>query len=149
MMNEALLDANVLIAAFFPQHIDNERSRSFVEKLDRFYTTPITQSALLRYLTRPWKNEKREPQSPLMQPAIAILLLKEIEKCPTHAFLPDNISFTSVSLTSLSGHKQWTDAYLIALARQNKLKLATLERKMDNMDDQTETVLVKIGLRSR
>ena len=141
-MPEALLDANALIAAFFPQHIDNARSRPFVERLEHFYTTPSTQGALLRYLTRPWKNEKREPQPPLMQPATAMILLEEIERCPTHVFLPDNVSFASVAMTSLSGHKQWTDAYLIALARRHKLKLATLERKMDNMDDPKNPVLL-------
>jgi predicted nucleic acid-binding protein len=143
-MTEALLDANALIAAFFPQHVDNARSRPFVEGLDHFYTTPATQGALLRYLTRPWKDEQREPQPPLMKPATALTLLEEIEKCPAHVFLPDDVSFASVSLTSLSGHKQWTDAYLIALARRHKLKLATLERKMDNMDDLRSPVLLRI-----
>jgi uncharacterized protein len=144
-MPEALLDANALIAAFFPQHVDNARSRPFVERLEHFYTTPSTQGAFLRYLTRPWKNEKREPQPPLMKPATAMILLEEIERCPTHVFLPDDVSFASVAMNSLSGHKQWTDAYLIALARRHKLKLATLERKMDNMDDPKNPVLLRIA----
>lgn len=144
-MPEALLDANALIAAFFPQHVDNVRSRPFVERLEHFYTTPSTQGALLRYLTRPWKNEKREPQPPLMPPATAMTLLEEIERCPTHVFLPDDASFASVAMTSLSGHKQWNDAYLIALARRHKLKLATLERKMDNIDDPKNPVLLRIA----
>ena len=38
-------------------------------------------------------------------------------------------------MRSLSGFKQWNDAYLIALAAQHRLKLATLERKLDNMDN--------------
>ena len=142
---DALLDANVLIAAFFPQHVDNARSRAFVEKLEHFYTTPLTQGALLRYLTRPWKDEKREPQPALMKPATALILLEEIDKCRTHVFLPDDISFASISLTSLSGHKQWADAYLIALARRHQIKLATLERKMDNLDDPRDPVLLKIA----
>jgi uncharacterized protein len=144
-MPEAILDANALIAAFFPQHVHNARCRPFVERLEHFYTTPSTQGALLRYLTRPWKNERREPQPPLMQPTTAMRLLEEIEKCPTHVFLPDDVSFASVSMMSLSGHKQWTDAYLIALARRHKLKLATLERKMDNMDDPKRPVLLNIA----
>jgi uncharacterized protein len=144
-MSEVLLDANALIAAFFPQHVDNARSRPFVEGLDHFYTTSSTQGALLRYLTRPWKNEKREAQPPLMKPATAMILLDEIEKCPAHSFLPNDLSFASVSMTLLSGHKQWTDAYLMALARRHKIKLATLERKMDNIDDPRNPVLLRIG----
>jgi predicted nucleic acid-binding protein len=54
---------------------------------------------------------------------------------PKHAFLPDDEPFTGVSLRSLSGHRQWTDAYLLRLARKHGLRLATLERKMDNMDE--------------
>jgi len=37
-----------------------------------------------------------------------------------------------------------TDAYLIALARKHKLKLATLEKKLDNMDDPKDPILWKI-----
>lgn len=144
-MPEAILDANALIAAFFPQHVHHARCRPFVESLEHFYITPAAQGALLRYLTRPWKNEKRESQPPLMQPATAMMLLEEIEKCPAYVLLPDDVSFASVSMTSLSGHKQWNDAYLIALARRHKLKLATLERKMDNMDDPKNPVLLKIA----
>ena len=143
-MTEALLDANTLIAAFFPQHVDNARSRSFVESLDHFYTTPLTQGAFLRFLTRPWKNEAHEAQPPLMQPATAMQLLAEVESSPHHTFLADNVSFSAVSLRSLSGHKQWTDAYLIALARRHHLRLATLERKMDNMDDAEQSVIFKV-----
>jgi predicted nucleic acid-binding protein len=45
---------------------------------------------------------------------------------------------------SVSGHKQWADAYLIALAQKHSLKLATLEAKLDNMDNPRHSVLWKI-----
>jgi len=40
--------------------------------------------------------------------------------------------------------EQWNDAYLMALCRKHRLKLATLERKLDNMDDSTSPVLREI-----
>ena len=67
--------------------------------------------------------------------------LRAIVSQRAHRFLPDSLPFTSVSLKSLSGFKQWNDAYLIALARQHKLELATLERKLDNMDPGDPAVL--------
>jgi predicted nucleic acid-binding protein len=53
---------------------------------------------------------------------------------PGHRFLADGLSYDRVSMRSLSGFKQWNDAYLIALAAKHKIRLATLERKLDNMD---------------
>lgn len=44
-------------------------------------------------------------------------------------------------MRSLSGFKQWNDAYLIALAAKHGLRLATLDRKLDNMDDPESPVM--------
>jgi predicted nucleic acid-binding protein len=44
-------------------------------------------------------------------------------------------------MRSLSGFKQWNDAYLIALAAKHGLKLGTLDQKMDNMDNPKSPVL--------
>ena len=71
----------------------------------------------------------------------AIEHLKAILALPQHAFQPDDISFENVSMRSLSGFKQWNDAYLIALAAKHGLKLATLERKLENMDQPNKPVL--------
>jgi len=67
--------------------------------------------------------------------------LKAILALPKHRFMADDLSFDLVSMRSLSGFKQWNDAYLIALAAQHRLKLATLERKLDNMDNVKSPVL--------
>lgn len=60
--------------------------------------------------------------------------LKAVLALPKHQFIPDDFPYDRVSMRSLSGFKQWNDAYLIALAAKHKLKLATLERKLGNMD---------------
>jgi predicted nucleic acid-binding protein len=62
---------------------------------------------------------------------------------PGHHFLSDDMPFNRVSMRSLSGFKQWNDAYLIALAKKYSLPLATLDRKLDNMDD-PETPVVHV-----
>lgn len=143
-MSEALLDVNVLIAAHLTNHTDHATARQFVDSLERFYTTPTTQGGFLRFLTRPWKDKNGEPQPPRMTPAQAIATLRNLTAQSKHAFMPDDIAFESVSLKSISGHRQWTDAYLIALAQQHGQQLATLEGKLDNMDDIAAPVLKKL-----
>lgn len=136
-MNEALLDANALIAAFDESHVDHRRARAFVERLRLFYTSPQTEGAFLRFFTRPWTDANGTRQEPKLSTGEAMHQLKEIHKLDQHRFLPDDLSFADVSMRSLSGFKQWNDAYLIALARKHNLKLATLDKKIRNMDDES------------
>jgi hypothetical protein len=143
-MSEALLDVNMLIASVAENHADHERAQNFLGTLQRFYTTPTTQGGFLRFLTRPWKNERREEQPPRMTVATAFATLRDVTNSTKHAFLPDEEPFTNVSLRSISGHRQWTDAYLLRFARAHGTRLATLERKMDNMDDPASPALLQV-----
>ena len=79
-----------------------------------------------------------------MTVATAFATLRDLTQSAQHTFLPDDEPFIGVSLRSLSGHRQWTDAYLLRLARKHGLKLATLERKMDNMDDPDAPALLVV-----
>src|SRR5262249_30518648 len=143
-MNKALLDANALIAAFDENHVDHMRARTFFERLNTFYTTPQTEGAFLRFFTRPWTDADRVRQEPRLTTGEAMRQLKEIQALSEHRFLADDISFASVSMRSLSGFKQWNDAYLIAVAKKQGLKLATLDKKIENMDDVEDAVLMFI-----
>ncbi len=78
---------------------------------------------------------------PQMSTGQAMSHLKAILRMSKHRFLPDHVAFEQISMRSLSGFKQWNDAYLIALASKHRLKLVTLERKLGNMDDPTSPVL--------
>jgi len=140
-MNSAILDANLLIAAFDESHADHGRARSFLKRVGQFYTSPQTQGAFLRFFTRPWTDHAGARQPPRMGTGQAMSHLLAILCLPEHRFLADDAPFGEVSMRSLSGFKQWNDAYLIALARKHSLLLATLERKLDNMDDPKSPVL--------
>ncbi len=61
--------------------------------------------------------------------------LKEVTASDGHVFLPDDVAFTDLPMRSMSGHKQWTDAYLLRLAHRHSLRLASLESRMSNLDD--------------
>ena len=140
-LTEALLDVNVVIASVFADHVMHGPARSFVERLERFHTTPTTQGGFLRFATRPWKNERKEEQPPRLTMAEAQAKLTEFTKASGHVFLPDDAPFTELGLRSMQGHRQWTDAYLLHLARKHGLALALLESRMANLDDATKPVL--------
>ncbi|MBI3853475.1 MAG: PIN domain-containing protein [Verrucomicrobia bacterium] len=138
---EALLDVNVIIASVFADHMMHGAARSFVERLERFHTTPMTQGGFLRFATRPWRNERKEEQPPRLTMAEAQAKLREFTAADGHVFLPDDAPFTEVGLRSMQGHRQWTDAYLLHLARTHGLALASLEKRMANLDDPVKPLL--------
>jgi len=139
-----LLDSNALIAAFDETHEDHQRARKFIESINLFFTTPQTQGAFLRFFSRPWTDSQGTRQSPRLTAREALEHLKTIVALPEHRFLADEIPFTKISMKSLSGFKQWNDAYLIAQAKKQSFKLCTFERKLDNMDEASSPVLLLI-----
>jgi hypothetical protein len=145
MPTDALLDVNVIIASVFADHVMHRLARSFVEGLEHFHTTPMTQGGFLRFATRPWKNECKEEQPPRLSMAQAQAKLREFTASAAHNFLSDDVPFTELGLRSMQGHRQWTDAYLLHLARRGGLALASLESRMANLDDPAKPVLFVVG----
>jgi predicted nucleic acid-binding protein len=141
MPTEALLDVNVIIASVFADHVMHMPARRFIESLDRFYTTPTVQGGFLRFATRPLKNERGEQQSPRLTMAQALVKLREFTEVDGHVFVNDDAPFTDLPLRSMQGHRQWTDAYLLYIARKHNLMLASLESRMATLDDPTTPVL--------
>jgi predicted nucleic acid-binding protein len=141
MPSEALLDVNVVIASVFADHVMHVSARRFVEGLDRFYTTPTVQGGFLRFATRPLKNEHGEQQRPRLTMAEALAKLPEFAGVDGHVFVPDDAPFTDLGMRSMQGHRQWTDAYLLHMARKHGLALASLESRMATVDDPAAPVL--------
>jgi len=141
MPTEALLDVNIVIASVFADHSKHGSARHFVETLERFHTTPTTQGGFLRFATRPWKNARKEEQPPRLTMAEAQGKLAEFTSADGHVFLPDDEPFTKLGLRSMQGHRQWTDAYLLHLARKHGLRLVSLESRMANLDNAANPVL--------
>jgi toxin-antitoxin system PIN domain toxin len=142
---EVLLDVNVLVAAIFADHSMHKSAREFVETVPLFHTTPMTQGGFLRFATRPWKNARKEEQPPRLSMREAQIKLTEFTKTPGHTFLPDDEPFTELSLRSMQGHRHWTDAYLLHLARKHGLMLISLESRMANLDDAANPVLFVVS----
>jgi toxin-antitoxin system PIN domain toxin len=124
-----LLDANVLIALAWPEHTAYEKcSRWFGQNARAGWATcPITQAALVRILSNPTFSERA------LSPSEALQVLSQNLELAGHQFWSDSIDLRQAMesmRTSLTGHQQITDAYLVALAIHNRGKLATLDRKI-------------------
>jgi predicted nucleic acid-binding protein len=139
--SEVLLDVNVRVAAVFADHPMHAAARQFVERVERFFTTPTTQGGFLRFATRPWKNERKQEQPPRLSMVKAQAKLLELTQVVGHVFLPDDVAFIDLNARHLQGHRQWTDAYLLHLAHKHRLRLASCDGRMSAIDDSARPVL--------
>ena len=114
----SLLDTNLLIALTWPNHTSHGRARRWFRGVRRFATCPLTQlgfcrvSVHLKYAT---------------DPANAMAAIRAWVTHPSHEFWPDSLALSDPLLPAIQGHQQFTDAYLLALARKNRGRLATLD----------------------
>lgn len=122
-----LLDANVLIALCWPPHGAFEAvQRWFAERGSKGWSTcPFTELAFVRIISNPAFSRDA------LEPTKAVVLLQSNLAHASHQFWPADLSAADAlnrPAEEVKGHQQVTDAYLVALAVQNKGKLATLDR---------------------
>ncbi|CAN5841805.1 type II toxin-antitoxin system ribonuclease VapC29 [soil metagenome] len=113
-----LLDANVLIASLVRDHVHHDAAETYLAGgTFSFATCPSTEGSLVRLLLRHGAAA-----------ASAASVLRDLGQHPRHEFWPDEISYRSVDLRGVVGHRQVTDAYLAMLARDRGGRLATFDR---------------------
>ena len=124
-MKPYLLDTNVVIALAWPNHVCYHEAQSwFAEKGSRgFRTCPLTQTGFVRISSNPAFT------SQAVTPAEALALLEQVVKLAGHEFWPDDIPLHAAiaRAPALIGHRQITDAYLLALASKHNGVLATFD----------------------
>ena len=128
-MSASLLDVNVLIALFDPAHPSHEDAHEYFEAQRRrpWATTPLTIDGFVRVVSNP-----AYPTVDLT-PAEAAARLREFCESPQHVFWPDDVSLLNEAILRpqyLDGHRQITDARLLALAVRNDGRLATFDRRL-------------------
>ena len=124
-MKPYLLDTNVLIALAWPNHVHHRETQIWFEEKGaaRFRTCPITQTGFVRISSNPAFTPAA------VTPGEALALLERVRHLPGHDFWPDDISLNdALAGKSLTGHRQITDAYLLALASVHGGVLASLDR---------------------
>jgi len=121
-----LLDVNLLIALAWPSHVHYSAAQKWFarERRSGFRTCPLTQIGFVRISSNP----KFMPDA--VSPRDAMALLERITSLPEHKFWPSDLGLLDAigNLEPVIGHRQITDAYLLALARTRRGILATLDR---------------------
>lgn len=126
-MGAFLLDANVLIALAWPEHVAHDKvGRWFVRySAAGWATCPFTQAAFVRVLSNPAFS------ADALTPENALRVLESNLTLEGHHFWPDTISvpdsFRGIA-GRVKGHQQITDAYLVGLAIHHRGRLATLDK---------------------
>ncbi|MGH3518063.1 MAG: TA system VapC family ribonuclease toxin [Haloechinothrix sp.] len=127
-MKRALFDINVLLALLDSDHVDHERARDWIntEIAHGWASCAITQNGFVRVISQP-----RYP-SPV-PPSQAIDRLARATGTDHHEYWSCSVSLLDndvVDRSRLHGHRQVTDAYLLALATANNGRFVTFDRSV-------------------
>ena len=126
-MTAALLDINVLTALLWPTHEHHDAAHHWFDRRASapWATCSLTQLGFVRIVSNPAFSRDA------LAPIEALALLAENLAHPAHEFWTDSLQVPPAVKgmeTRLQGHKQLTDAYLLALAHRRKGVLATFDR---------------------
>ena len=124
----ALLDVNVLIALLDGGHAMHGRAMGWMEREAPagWASCPITQNGVVRIMSQPGYPTPRPT-------ALVAQRLAKACAAPEHAFWPADVNLLASDLIDwqrLLGHRQVTDAYLLALAVRNNGRLATFDQRV-------------------
>ena len=127
MSRVCLLDVNVLVALFDPDHVHHDLAHDWFadEGHSAWATCPLTENGFLRVLSNPAYG------SPVSRPGELLRRLRAFRASGGHSFWPDEVSLTDAALfdaAMLAGHRQLTDIYLLGLATRRGGSLATFDR---------------------
>jgi toxin-antitoxin system PIN domain toxin len=123
----ALLDVNVLISLAWPNHVAHEASINWFTSraAPGWATTPFTETGFVRVSS----NRRALPTA--TTPSLARQLLGSLRQQPGHHFWPDDVTLVTgdhLDLGNVAGHRQVTDAHLLALCARNEGQLVTFDR---------------------
>ena len=124
----ALLDVNVLIALLDGGHAMHRRAMDWMEReaAEGWASCPITQNGVVRIMSQPGYPTPRPTAQVAQRLAMACA-------APEHGFWPADVNLLASDLIDwqrLLGHRQVTDAYLLALAVRNNGRLATFDQRV-------------------
>lgn len=126
-MKTALLDLNILTALLWPTHEHHDAAhRWFAARAGaQWATCSLTQLGFVRIVSNPAFSRDA------LAPVEALSLLAGNLTHAGHEFWSESLQVPSAVKaveSSLQGHRQLTDAYLLALAHRRKGVLATFDR---------------------
>lgn len=130
-MSTFLADGNVLIALTVADHVHHDIAVTWFEGTDvSLATCPITEGTLIRFLLREGQTAHE-----------ATSVLEALRAQPWHRFWPDSLPYERTQLGGVLGHRQVTDAYLVALAADHAERLVTFDRGLSALHGDTVRLL--------
>jgi toxin-antitoxin system PIN domain toxin len=129
MSRTALLDVNVLVALFDPDHVHHELAHDWFadHHVHGWASCPMTQNGLIRVLSNPRYG------SPASSLRVVRDAVRRFLSSQDHQFWPDDISLCDDALFDVGGmvgHRQITDVYLLGLAKKRRGHLVTFDRSI-------------------
>ena len=117
-----LLDVNLLMALLWENHEQHQSARAWLRRVTAFATCPVSQLGFARVSSHPLLGYSLLPDQ-------AFGVLRRFLADSRHRFVPDDLNCTDrvVRTDLMGGANQVTDHYLVALARQHGLTLATFD----------------------
>jgi uncharacterized protein len=127
MKKVALLDVNVLVALFQPDHVHHDLAHAWFadHRRDGWATCPVTETGLVRLLANP-----RLHMGGVAVTAV-VDRLRRLQSDAAHQWWEASISLADedrFNLAAIRGHRQVTDVYLAGLAHSRGGKLVTFDR---------------------
>jgi len=126
-----LLDVNVLLAIAWPNHQFHATAIAALSSQNRWATCALTQLGFIRLSSNP--AAVTTPKSP----DEAAGLLARLVSDSFHVYLDSLPAPASEdwrdAFTTLLGHRQVTDAYLLKLAAANHGALVTFDRRLESI----------------
>jgi toxin-antitoxin system PIN domain toxin len=121
-----LLDVNVLIALLDDAHVFSRRANDWLDAEPRqIATCPIVENGVVRILSAPGYSATHRAS-----PGQVAEGLRALSEGVDHAFWADDVSVLDercIDFARLHGHRQITDAYLLALAVKHGGVLASFD----------------------
>jgi toxin-antitoxin system PIN domain toxin len=126
MSGEALLDVNVLVALFDPDHVHHDLAHDWFadNRKAGWATCPITENGFVRVLGNPAYGSR------ITRPDELLARLRRFCASGDHRFWTDVVSLRDdrlFNLSFLAGHRQVTDIYLLGLATKMRGRLVTFD----------------------
>jgi len=123
----ALLDVNVLVALFDPDHVHHDLAHDWFagHRHAGWATCPLTENGFVRVLANPAYG------GPVTRVTDLAARLRTFCESGDHVFWPDAVSLRDRRVFDpalVAGPRQITDIYLLALARSQGGRLATFDR---------------------
>jgi len=127
----ALLDVNVLVALFDPNHVHHDAAHEWfgAHRAAGWATCPVSENGVVRVLSNPAYAD------PPTQPGEVVERLRTFCDSGHHTFWPDDVTLRDARTfrwDAAVSFRTLTDMYLVGLAAKHHGRLATFDRSINH-----------------